>query len=393
MINLIPAEYWDYKITDILHATGSLRGNQIPGEVIRIPEVGPCIPVKSGRAALTLALKALQMPPGARIGMPLYCCPVVLKAIEAAECTHCFIDIDPKDCCLAPSDVYRKRDQFDALIAVHMFGNTCDMNALREASDGKPIIEDCAQSIGSSIGGRMTGTFGDISFFSFRSGKYISAGEGGALFTSNKKLRSVLIRLVNAMPALNRLEEIKYIASTYIRTKLRSRPLYGLIGHRIWATYNKNADPMAQSSVALGRIYKSNQSVIEKRLPLLPSVIYRQRENAAFYEATLNVGKNMYCIERPGTFYNRYSYPLKLDSPEKRDSLVELLFKRKIGAIQPYKNIVEFASRRYGYKGDCILSERTARTIVALPCHHRLTYRQRRHIAVSVNEFMSKKAI
>jgi len=129
MTSLIPAEYWEYSITDFI--TGLFASNLMNTypESLPIPGIGNCIPVRSGRVALMLALQALPLPPGARIGVPLYCCPVVFKAIEAANCTHCFVDIDPTTACISPSDVDRKRHEIDALIAVHMFGNTCDMDA------------------------------------------------------------------------------------------------------------------------------------------------------------------------------------------------------------------------------------------------------------------------
>jgi dTDP-4-amino-4,6-dideoxygalactose transaminase len=100
--------------------------------------------VRSARAAIIVAIKALNLSPGASIGVPLYCCPVVFKAIEAAGCKPCFIDIDPGTFCISAKDLSAKSAQIDALIAVHMFGNLCDMPGIQEAAQDKPIIEDCA---------------------------------------------------------------------------------------------------------------------------------------------------------------------------------------------------------------------------------------------------------
>ena len=76
-----------------------------------------------------------------------------------------------------------------------MFGNVCDMPALREAAPGKPFIEDCAQALGSRLDGRLAGSFGEIAVFSFRSGKYLSVGEGGAVYCSDTDLESRLSEL------------------------------------------------------------------------------------------------------------------------------------------------------------------------------------------------------
>ncbi len=57
-------------------------------------------------------------------------------------------------------------------------GTCATCRHLREAAPGKPFIEDCAQALGSRLDGRLAGSFGEIAVFSFRSGKYISVGEG-----------------------------------------------------------------------------------------------------------------------------------------------------------------------------------------------------------------------
>jgi dTDP-4-amino-4,6-dideoxygalactose transaminase len=82
-----------------------------------------------------------------------------------------------------------------------MFGNVCNVPELRDAVGGKPIIEDCALSLGSRLNGRPTGTLGEIGVFSFRSGKYLSVGEGGALYANDPELRRSLSRSISALPA------------------------------------------------------------------------------------------------------------------------------------------------------------------------------------------------
>ena len=393
MINLIPTELWEYTLNDFVTAmitAGKMKKNP---PSLHIPGLGDCIPVRSGRVALLLAIRALKLPPKARIGVPLYCCPVVFKAIEAANCTHCFIDIDPSNGCISPDDVQRKRDQIDALVAVHMFGNTCDIAALKQAAKGKPIIEDCAQSMGSKINGQLTGNFGDISFFSFRSGKYVSVGEGGVLFTRKRALRVKIANMVQELPIPSRREEIKHAMVTYIRSKLRSKPLYGLIGHHIWAIYNKKVDPAIQAPIVLKQVFKTDQTLALKRLSLVSLFVKRQRANADYYSYHIKNVQDIAFAEKQGTYYNRYLYPLKLYSPTIRDSIAKFLFEHQIGAIQPYKDIVEYATRQHGYKGGCPVSEQTAKTILAIPNHYHLTDKEREHIVRTVNKGLAMVGI
>mgnify|MGYP001275714443 CR=1 FL=1 len=188
MLGLIPPENQEYSLRDIFAGLIALVNTGNKYNAIKIDGIGSCIPTRSARVAIHTAIKVLNLPTGARIGVPLYCCPVVFKAIESAGCKHCFIDVAIETYCMSAEDLFRKRNELDAVIAVHMFGNTCNMPALLDVVQGKPIIEDCAQSLGSKLNGHMTGTFGTISTFSFNSGKYLSVGEGGALFSNQQNL-------------------------------------------------------------------------------------------------------------------------------------------------------------------------------------------------------------
>ncbi len=74
-----------------------------------------------------------------------------------------------------------------AVIPVHLFGHPVDMDSLMSIAQkhGLIVIEDCAESHGATIRGRMTGSFGDMSCFSFYANKIITTGEGGMICTNN----------------------------------------------------------------------------------------------------------------------------------------------------------------------------------------------------------------
>ena len=277
MLNLLPAENWDYKISDVFRGfTVALRPNK-HNETITIYGLGECIPIRSARAAIVAAIKALDLPKDAQIGVPLYCCPVVFKAIREANCKARFIDVDYETYCISAEDLSAKRSQIDAVIAVHMFGNLCDMPRIIEVADGKPVIEDCAQSLGSKLDGRMSGSFGNIAAFSFRSGKYLSVGEGGALFSPHSDIRSRLSQIINAMPSPSCANEFMHIAKTYIRSKLRSKPFFGTVGSFLWNVYNKTVDFAEQTPIELSQIYRSDLATTKARLKDLDSTIERQQ--------------------------------------------------------------------------------------------------------------------
>jgi perosamine synthetase len=392
MLGLLPTEYWEYKLSDIVHGLTAALGPRKLDGMLYIPGLGSCTPARSARSALVAAIKALDLPSGARIGVPLYCCPVVFKAIKAAGCTPSFIDVELATFCMSADDLSAKSSQLDAVIAVHMFGNLCDMSRLQEAAQGKPIIEDCAQSLGSKLNGRMTGSFGAIAVFSFRSGKYLSVGEGGALFSAHKDICSRLPQVIAAMPTPSRTEECAHVAKTYIRSKLRSKPWYGAVGYPLWAYYNKTVDYSAKSPIITSQIYRSDFVITNNRLALLDSAIEGQRANADYYSRTLKLDSGMLCSEKPGTFYNRYLYPITCPSSGQRDFIADYLLRRKIDTAKPYKDIVDVAAKYYGYAGDCPVTEQIAKRVLVIPNNYSLKTREVNRIVQFLNEAWSEIA-
>jgi dTDP-4-amino-4,6-dideoxygalactose transaminase len=325
------------------------------------------------------------MPPGSKIGVPLYCCPVVFKAIKAAGCMPRFLDIEPETFCLSSEDLRAKRFSIDALIVVHMFGNVCDMPKVLEIMEGRPVIEDCAQSLGSKLDGQSCGTFGDVAFFSFRSGKYLSVGEGGALYSRKANLRTRMSELTAALPTPRRVEELKHIIETYIRSKLRSRPLWGPVGSRIWAAYNKKTEFMNKSPIVLGRIFASDFATVLRRMPQLDSMIASQRANAAYFEQNLRLAPSRLCLEGPRVFYNRLMYPMIFPTSAERNQMATYLRRHDIGTSRPYEEVIQGTAKYYGYEGDCPAAESLLKRALIIPSFYALKPKDIEHILRCVN--------
>jgi len=392
MMNLLPMELWDFGVRDLVRAAASAARRVPPDGRLALPELGPAFPIRSARAAIIIALRALELNSGARIGVPLYCCPVVFKAVREAGCVPLFIDVDPQTYCLSLEDTAAKAARLDALIAVHMFGNVADMAGLRAVMGNRPIVEDCAQSLGSRRDGRPAGGFGDIAVFSFRSGKYLSVGEGGGLYAGREDLRARVAALVDAAPASGTAEELVHVATTFLRSKLRSRPLYGLVGTWIWGVYNRNVDFVSKSPIALGRIHRSDLALARARLLALESLIRRQRANAAFYDAHLALDPAMRRGESPGARFNRYLYPLVFPSTALRDAMAARLRAKGVGTARPYEDVIAGAAQNYGYAGDCPAAEALLRRTLIIPSHYKLRQRQVERICRSVNEAWARVA-
>jgi len=141
--------------------------------------------VNSCTSALITSLVALGVGPGDEVIVPGYTFFASCAAVVAAKAIPVIAEVDDS-LTLDPTDVKRKiTPHTKAIIAVHMRGAPCNLDALLEIarSRGVAVIEDVAQACGGSYHGGMLGSFGDCNAFSFQFHKIITAGEGGMLTT------------------------------------------------------------------------------------------------------------------------------------------------------------------------------------------------------------------
>lgn len=158
-----------------------------------------CITTSNGTSALQLALLAIGVGPGDEVIVPGFAFMASANMVIGAGAKPIYSDIDPDTWCLDPACVERKiSSRTRAIVAVHNYGNVCDMRALRRLADQRRLflIEDAAEALFSKYRGRFSGSFGDISCFSFQATKTLTTGEGGCVLTSDRKLfaRMQLIR-------------------------------------------------------------------------------------------------------------------------------------------------------------------------------------------------------
>jgi dTDP-4-amino-4,6-dideoxygalactose transaminase len=145
------------------------------------------VAVSSGTAALHLTLLALGVGTGHEVIIPSYVCTALWHAVRYTGATPVLADIEGDTFKISARDVLpRLTKNTKAIIVPHMFGQSADIDELLKLDI--PIIEDCAQSLGSHYQGRPTGTFGVAAIFSFYATKVIAAGEGGMVVSRDGHL-------------------------------------------------------------------------------------------------------------------------------------------------------------------------------------------------------------
>ncbi|MBN2438715.1 MAG: DegT/DnrJ/EryC1/StrS family aminotransferase [Deltaproteobacteria bacterium] len=148
---------------------------------------GGAVAVSSGTAGLHLSLLALGVGEGDEVVIPGFVCPALLNAILYVRALPVLADIDRETFNIDVRDLKRRRtEKTKAVIVPHMFGLPADIGEI--VALGVPVIEDCAQALGSRYEGLPIGSFGVLSVFSFYATKVICTGEGGMVAANDRHL-------------------------------------------------------------------------------------------------------------------------------------------------------------------------------------------------------------
>ena len=145
--------------------------------------------MSSGTGALISALVGMGIGPGDEVIVPGYTFMASASAVLAVGAIPVLAEID-ETMTIDVADIEKKISKYTkAIIPVHICGYPCNMDAICEIAKKHNlyIIEDACQADGGCYKGKRLGSIGDAGAFSFNYYKLISAGEGGALVTNNKR--------------------------------------------------------------------------------------------------------------------------------------------------------------------------------------------------------------
>ncbi len=147
----------------------------------------------SGTGAIHLALKAAGVGEGDIVFCPTLTFSATANPIIYQNATPVFIDSDYETWNMDPkaleSAFERYGDKVKAVLVVHLYGLSADMDKIMEICDryDVTVIEDAAESLGAYYKGRHTGTFGEFGVFSFNGNKIITTSGGGMLVSNDEE--------------------------------------------------------------------------------------------------------------------------------------------------------------------------------------------------------------
>jgi len=166
--------------------------NEFENELAARVGVKSAAALSSGTAAIHMALKAAGVGAGDIVFCPTFTFSATANPIIYVDAIPVFIDSDYKTWNMDPEALeaaFRKYPNVKAVIVVHLYGLSADMDRIIELrkAHNVPLIEDAAESLGTTYKGKYTGTFGDYGIFSFNGNKIITTSGGGMLVSDNEE--------------------------------------------------------------------------------------------------------------------------------------------------------------------------------------------------------------
>ncbi|WP_336923879.1 dTDP-4-amino-4,6-dideoxygalactose transaminase [Aquipuribacter sp. SD81] len=204
--------------------------------------------------ALELAAVLLDLGPGDEVVVPSFTFSSTAAAVVQRGATPVFADVDPLTLDLTPETVARcVTERTRAVFVVHYGGVGCDVDGIRAAAGGVPVVEDNAHGLGASVGGRRLGTLGELAAQSFHDTKNVQCGEGGALLVNDARLaeRAEVVREKGTDRARflrGQVDKYTWVdtGSSYLPSELQAALLLAQLEafdriqaerHRVWSRY------------------------------------------------------------------------------------------------------------------------------------------------------------
>ncbi len=168
------------------------EGAAFESELAAYAGTAHAVGVGSGTDAIELALRALGIGPGDEVVTQANTCVPTVAGIERAGAVPVLCDVEPDAATMDPASLQGAiGPRTRAVVVVHLYGQAADLDALGAvaADAGIELVEDCAQAIGASFGGRIAGSVGRLGCFSFYPTKNLGAlGDAGAVVTGDEGL-------------------------------------------------------------------------------------------------------------------------------------------------------------------------------------------------------------
>jgi len=316
--------------------------------------------------ALELAMMVLRLEPGDEVIVPSFTFVSTTNCVMRERARVVFADVVPGTLTIDPRDVERKiTPRTKAIIPVLYAGVSPDLHALTRITHGRRIVivEDAAQGVGASYGGKPAGTTGAIGCYSFHETKNFSTGEGGAFATDNAEYAS-------------RAEILREKGTN------RKQFMQGLVDKYTWVDVGSSYLPPDMVGALL-------VSQLEKR-----ETIQRRRESIhlRYMEAFAPLADDGFLTLPviPGTVRSNYHiFHVLMRDEASRNNAIAFFRTKGVGTTFHYLPLhLSPVGRSLGYgPGDFPVTESASARLLRLPIYPSLTEEEQTHVIRTMQDF------
>jgi UDP-4-amino-4-deoxy-L-arabinose-oxoglutarate aminotransferase len=301
--------------------------------------------VNSWTNGAVATLLAMDIGPGDEVIVPAMTFIATANVVELVGAKPVFIDCDPDTLLITPELIKAAiTEKTKAVIPVHMYGQMCDIKAIKEiipSGQKIAIIEDCAHSFEAKFNGERPGKYSDAAIFSFYATKNVTCGEGGAIITNDSNLfdritQSILHGMSAGAADRFKSGQYKHWGMEHLGTKANLPDLLSCF----LIDQIKHVDARLIKREGIAKIYETALESTPIRIPKIQN----------------------------GTLHSRHLFPIHVG--ETRDKILQKFSEAEIGVTVNYNpvHLMGYYKHRYGLKkGDLPVSEEWGSGTITLP--------------------------
>ena len=308
------------------------------------------VSVNSGTAALQAALYALDIKKGDEVIVPSFTFVASANAIASTGAKPVFADILKENFTIDPESITKKiTRKTRAIMPVHLYGHISSLDRIKEIAKkhNLSVVEDAAQSLGSTFKGKHTGTFFELGCYSLYPGKVITSGEGGVIVTNNKKLYEKLQMIRN----------------------------HGMVKGYDSKIFGLNL-----------RLPEINAAIAKIQIKKLPKFIQVRKRNANLLSDLLSDTKIKIPFEQKNEKFNWSLFTVAIKN---RDSILKKLNSKGIGAAVYYP-IPVHKIPIYKIKSKLTNTDWASKHVLSLPVHPNVSTKNVEFIAKTVRDLVNE---
>jgi UDP-4-amino-4-deoxy-L-arabinose-oxoglutarate aminotransferase len=351
------------KVLDSAFLTSGEVGKKVEGMINEFFGVKHTLLVNSWTNGALAALLAIGVKPGDEVIIPAMTFIATANMVELIGAKPVFVDVDPDTLLLEPQAIARAvTKKTKAVIPVHLYGQMCDMKAMRAAlPKSVVIIEDCAHCFEGTRDGDAPAKHAEIAIFSFYATKNVTCGEGGAIITNSDELALKMSR--------TRLHGMSHGAADRFKK--------GNYRHWDMEQLGVKANLPDLLAALLPRQIADCRALLPKRQAV------SSRYRAAFDDQPIRQAKIL-----PGSNSAEHLYVIHVPGQVRDDAIAELN-QRGVPVTVNYRSVptLTYYREKYGYKPDSFpVSYEWGEGTISLPMYPDLPKEAQDHVIKAVLE-------